>query len=135
MMRGRIAHAPMSQPASPTLLNRKATLAPVAASRRADAIAMMAPAPAQMPSTAATSGCGQARLALTAQPKHGIGDFSRGHKPALRIVLGKLSHRLFAAAAGLFHDGVDASSDEIGIRETRTHRVHGDPRLCEFQRE
>src|SRR3984885_13689237 len=41
MMRGRIAHAPMSQPASPTLLNRKATLAPVAASRMSEALAMM----------------------------------------------------------------------------------------------
>src|SRR5882724_12054074 len=66
MMRGRIAQAPMSQPARPTLLNRNATLAPIAARRMSDAIAT--PAPAQMPSTAATIGCGQARIALTRSP-------------------------------------------------------------------
>jgi hypothetical protein len=33
-----------------------------------DAMAMIAPAPAQMPSTAATIGCGQARIALTRSP-------------------------------------------------------------------
>ncbi len=68
MMRGRIAQAPMSQPARPTLLNRNPTLVPVAARRMSEAIAMMAPAPAQMPSTAATIGCGQARIALTRSP-------------------------------------------------------------------
>ena len=41
---------------------------PVAAMRRSDAIAMIAPAPAQMPSTAATIGCGHARIALTRSP-------------------------------------------------------------------
>ena len=39
-----------------------ARLALVAASRMSEAIAMMAPAPAQMPSTAETIGCGQARI-------------------------------------------------------------------------
>ena len=68
MIRGRIAHAPMSQPASPTRLNRNATFAPAPATRRSDAIAMIAPAPAQMPSTAATIGCGQARISLTRSP-------------------------------------------------------------------
>src|SRR3954465_1167990 len=68
MMRGRIAQAPMSQPANPTLLNRNATLAPTAASRISEAIATIAPAPAQMPSTAAMTGCGQARIALTRSP-------------------------------------------------------------------
>jgi hypothetical protein len=68
MIRGRIAHAPMSHPANPTLLKRNATLAPVAASRMSDAIAMIAPAPAQMPSTAAIIGCGAARIALTRSP-------------------------------------------------------------------
>src|ERR1700710_1958004 len=68
MMRGRIAQAPMSQPANPTLLNRNATLAPTAARRISEAIATIAPAPAQMPSTAATIGCGQARMALTKSP-------------------------------------------------------------------
>src|SRR5258708_10908142 len=70
MMRGRIAQAPMSQPARPTLLKRNATLVPTAASRMSDAIAMIAPAPAQMPSTAATIGCGQARIALTRSEEH-----------------------------------------------------------------
>ena len=37
-------------------------------SRRSDAMAMMAPAPAQTPSMAATTGCGQARIALTRSP-------------------------------------------------------------------
>ncbi len=58
----------MSQPARPTLLNRNATLAPVAARRMSDAMATIAPAPAQMPSTAAMIGCGQARIALTRSP-------------------------------------------------------------------
>ena len=58
----------MSQPARPTLLNRNATLAPVAARRMSDAMAMIAPAPAQMPSTAAMIGCGQARIAFTRSP-------------------------------------------------------------------
>ena len=43
-------------------------MAPLAASRMSDAMAMIAPAPAQMPSTAATIGCGQARIALTRSP-------------------------------------------------------------------
>src|SRR5512140_298723 len=68
MILGRIAQAPMSQPPRPTLLKRNATLAPLAASRMSDAMAMIAPAPAQMPSTAATIGCGQARIALTRSP-------------------------------------------------------------------
>jgi hypothetical protein len=33
-----------------------------------EAMAMIAPAPAQMPSTAATIGCGQARIAFTRSP-------------------------------------------------------------------
>ena len=36
--------------------------------RRSEAIARMAPAPAQIPSTAATIGCGQARIAFTRLP-------------------------------------------------------------------
>ena len=58
----------MSQPASPTLLNRNATFARGVPMRMSDAIATMAPAPAQMPSTAATIGCGAARIALTSSP-------------------------------------------------------------------
>src|ERR1700688_2100582 len=44
---------------------------------------------------------------FAAQPKHGIGDFRRGHKPALRIMPGEFGHRLLAAAASFFHDVVD----------------------------
>jgi hypothetical protein len=58
----------MSQPARPTRANRKAVLVRVVPRRRSDAIARIAPAPAQMPSTAATMGCGQARIAFTASP-------------------------------------------------------------------
>ena len=36
--------------------------------RMSDAIAMIAPAPTQTPSNAATIGCGQARIALTRSP-------------------------------------------------------------------
>ena len=68
MIRGSMAHAPMSQPARPTRLNRKAVLLRVVPSRRSDAIATIAPAPAQMPSTAATIGCGQPRMAFTRSP-------------------------------------------------------------------
>jgi hypothetical protein len=68
MMRGRIAQAPMSQPARPTRVNRKAVLVRAVARRRSEAIAMIAPAPTQTPSTAATMGCGQARMALTVSP-------------------------------------------------------------------
>ncbi len=58
----------MSAPASPTRVNRKAVLASGVASRRSEAMARMAPAPAQMPSTAAITGCGHLRIALTRSP-------------------------------------------------------------------
>jgi len=58
----------MSQPARPTRLNRKAVFACGVAMRRSLAMARMAPAPAQTPSTAAMIGCGQARMALTRSP-------------------------------------------------------------------
>jgi hypothetical protein len=67
-MRGRIAHAPMSQPARPTRLNRNATLAFAVPSRMSEAIARIAPAPAHTPSIAATIGCGHCRIAFTASP-------------------------------------------------------------------
>ncbi len=66
--RGNSAHAPMSQPARPTRVNRKAILLRAVPKRMSDANASMAPAPAQMPSIAATTGCGQARIALTKSP-------------------------------------------------------------------
>jgi hypothetical protein len=68
MMRGSMAQAPMSQPASPTRVNRNAHLAPGVASRRSEAIAMIAPAPTQMPSTAAMTGRPQCSIALTRSP-------------------------------------------------------------------
>ena len=43
-------------------------MAPTAASLMSEAMATIAPAPAQMPSTAATIGCGEARIALTRSP-------------------------------------------------------------------
>ena len=49
----------MSQPARPTRLNRNATFARAVPMRMSEAIAMIAPAPAQTPSIAATIGCGQ----------------------------------------------------------------------------
>ena len=58
----------MSQPASPTRLNRNATFAFAVPSRRSEAIARIAPAPAQTPSIAATIGCGHWRIAFTASP-------------------------------------------------------------------
>ena len=59
MMRGSMLQAPMSAPASPTRTNRNATLLRAVPKRISDAIAMIAPAPAQTPSIAATIGCGQ----------------------------------------------------------------------------
>ena len=49
-------------------LNRNAVLLRAVPSRRSEAIARIAPAPAHMPSTAAMIGCGQARMALTRSP-------------------------------------------------------------------
>ena len=58
----------MSQPARPTRLNRNATLASAVPMRMSEAMAMIAPAPAQTPSIAAMIGCGQARIDLTTSP-------------------------------------------------------------------
>ncbi len=88
-MRGSIAQAPMSQPARPTRLNRKAVLLRAVPSRRSEAIAMIAPAPAQTPSIAATIGCGQVRIALrTSSPVMRVnisssGAFSRTSGPMI----------------------------------------------------
>ena len=46
------AQAPMSQPASPTRVNRNAVLLRAVPRRMSEASASMAPAPAQMPSMA-----------------------------------------------------------------------------------
>src|SRR5882757_1344187 len=68
MILGSSAHAPMSHPARPTRVNRKAVVVRGVPSRRSDAIARIAPAPAHTPSIAATIGCGQWRIAFTRSP-------------------------------------------------------------------
>ena len=68
MIRGSIAQAPMSQPASPTRLNRNAVLLRDVPNRMSDAMARIAPAPAHTPSMLATIGCGQWRMAFTSAP-------------------------------------------------------------------
>src|SRR5262245_8570911 len=54
-MRGRIAQAPMSQPASPTRLNRNATLAAAAVPAAPDTLGAAAALPPRRPGAA---GCG-----------------------------------------------------------------------------
>ena len=74
-MRGKIPQAPISAPASPTRVNRNAVFASGVAILRSEAIAKIAPAPAQTPSTAAMTGCGHLRIALTNIAGHaGEGD-------------------------------------------------------------
>src|SRR5207302_2592197 len=68
---------------------------------------------------------GDGASALAAKPQNSIGDFLWRHEAALRIVIGELSYRLLAATAGLFHDVIDTSGDEIGCGASRTHRIHG----------
>ena len=68
----------MSQPARPTRVNRNAVFACGVPKRRSDASATIAPAPAQMPSTAATIGCGQWRIALTRSPVMRVNASSSG---------------------------------------------------------
>ena len=58
----------MSQPASPTRVNRNATLLSGVPRRRSEAIARIAPAPTQTPSTAATTVWGHCRMAFTRSP-------------------------------------------------------------------
>jgi len=70
--------------ARPTRTNRKATLLRAVPRRRSEAIARIAPAPAQIPSTAATIGCGQPRIALTTSP-------------VMRVKASRRPHRLGAA--------------------------------------
>jgi hypothetical protein len=60
MIRGRMAHAPMSQPASPTRVEQKRGLRLRRGNAQVAAMAMIAPAPTQTPSTAADD-----RLAAT----------------------------------------------------------------------
>ena len=58
----------MSQPARPTRVKRNAVFASGVPRRRSAKSAIIAPAPTQTPSTAAMTGCGQARMALTRSP-------------------------------------------------------------------
>jgi hypothetical protein len=67
-MRGKMLHAPMSQPPRPTRENKNATRLRAVPTRKSEAIAMMAPAPAHTPSTAAINGCGHERIAFTRSP-------------------------------------------------------------------
>ena len=78
MIRGSIAHAPMSQPASPTRVNRNATFADGEPSRRSDAVAIIAPAPTQTPSTAEITTCRQPRIAFTRSPVMRVNASSSG---------------------------------------------------------
>ena len=66
--RGSMAQAPISQPARPTRVKRKAVFAFAVPMRMSENSAIIAPAPTQTPSTAAITGCGQARIALTRSP-------------------------------------------------------------------
>ena len=58
----------MSAPASPTRVNKNAVLLAGVPRRRSQASAIMAPAPAQMPSMAPMMGWGQLRMVLTRSP-------------------------------------------------------------------
>ncbi|SUV85748.1 Uncharacterised protein [Bordetella pertussis] len=78
IMRGNSVQAPMSAPASPTRVNRKAVRAAGVPSRMSEASAIIAPAPAHTPSTAATMGCGHARMALTRSPVMRVKSSSSG---------------------------------------------------------
>ena len=66
--RGSSAQAPMSAPARPTRVNKNAVFAFGVPRRISLANAIIAPAPAQIPSTAAITGCGHVFMALTKSP-------------------------------------------------------------------
>jgi hypothetical protein len=76
--RGSSAQAPMSAPASPTRVNRNAVLVAGVPRRMSQASAIMAPAPAQMPSMAPITGCGQLRMVLTRSPVMRVNSSSSG---------------------------------------------------------
>ena len=99
MIRGRMVQAPMSAPARPTRTNKKATLLRAVPTRRSEAMAMIAPAPAQMPSIAATIGCGQARISLTRSPVMRV-KASRPAMSSLRMHLDQRADDLVHVAAG-----------------------------------
>jgi hypothetical protein len=72
----------MSAPESPTRVKRNATLLRAVPNRRSLAIARIAPAPTHTPSTAATTGCGQARIAFTRSPVICVNSRSPSRFPA-----------------------------------------------------
>src|SRR5258708_19824628 len=64
---------------------------------------------------------------LAAKPKHGIGDFRRRHKAALRIVPRQFSHSLLMTAAGFFHDVVEPAPTPTRPPEPGTYPTHRHP--------
>ncbi len=48
---------------------------------------------------------------------------------------GELGDRLLVAAAGFFHDVVDAAGQQIGIGKAGTHRIDSHARACKLQRQ
>ena len=67
-IRGSMAQAPISQPANPTRVNKNAHFASGVASRKSEAMATIAPAPTQTPSTAEMIGLPQPIIAFTRSP-------------------------------------------------------------------
>ncbi len=92
---GQDGAGPHVTPSKPTRLKRKATFAFSVPMRMSEAMAMIAPAPAQTPSIAATIGCGQPRIAFTSSPVSSC----EGHE-ALRIHLDQRADDLEHVAAG-----------------------------------
>ena len=109
-MRGSSHEAPMSAPESPTLVKRKAIFALSAATRRSQAAAITAPAPATRPLSAATTGRRQRRMARISSPVD-----AREVEQALVVALEEraddvldVAARAEGAAAAGEHDGAHA---------------------------
>ena len=84
--------APMSAPASPTRTNRNAILAVSTATRRSQASAITAPAPAATPLMPATTGFGSARMLPISSPVMRVncsssGAFSSSSGPMISVTL------------------------------------------------
>jgi hypothetical protein len=104
-------------------------LAARGADRRSDAIATIAPAPAQTPSIAATIGCGQARIVFTRSPVIRVNISSSGafrrHQRADDLV--HVAARAEVVASAVDHDGfhivgvlqVGEQLAQLGIRVER----------------
>ncbi len=113
----------MSQPASPTRLNRNAVCACGVAMRKSDAMAMIAPAPAAMPSTAEMIGLPQWSIALTRSPvmrvKASSSFIVHGDQRADDVV--HVAAGTEIAAVGQEHDGVDVVG--VGQRAKRVAQL------------